>query len=228
MITDRDIKVLRFLNEFGFARTSVINDLFFKDRCPSVCSRRLKILFNQKLLMTSKDIRSTENIYRISIDGINILKNFQIDLFPFKKGFPLGTFIHDDYVQRVLLKFCFAGFKQFISEKRMKRKKIFDEHVPDLLILLSSDRHVFIEVELSYKSKKRLKEKLEEIQRYPLNELTIYFCIDEELENRINLVIKENNLRPQNFLTCNLAEFLKDPQAILNRLDKPVPLKEAL
>lgn len=56
MITDRDINILKFLNDFGFARSFVVEEVFFPDGSlrgkKQMCHRRLK------LMEEGKEIRS--------------------------------------------------------------------------------------------------------------------------------------------------------------------------
>ena len=218
VITERDIKIFKFINEFTFSRMTVLREIFFPvgsvDGRRRSCERRLKVLNDEKFLIRVRDFRTNEFVFRLSKRGDIALKNYIHETFWCPNHFPWATFIHDDFVQQVLLVFLKNGHKNVISEKRIRKKQIFEKFVPDFLAQIKEDKFAFFEVELHPKTCLQYQNKAYEILSSSYCDHLIYLAGDELIAKKITHSL-ETHLKGK-LKVHSLHAFLKDPAPILD------------
>ena len=172
LVTDRDLELLKFINTFGFCERPHLEKKFdltpqrFRD-----CMKRLK---GEELVIEEALFHKRPKIYRLTQKGARYT-----DLPPLSKV-PLALYHHEMTVVDVAL-ILMSHHKDALwrSERYLKREKreALDKwHVADGLLIFSDGRRIAIEVELTLKDPRRLKEIF---KKYALEfEITEvwYFC----------------------------------------------------
>lgn len=153
-LTDRDIDILRFVNEFGFCEMSQIEKRFGMKSSYSyrVIRRLVKIGFmNHQRLFHMRN-----GIYFLTTKGAECT-----DLPPIKK-ISLGQFEHQRAVTDVYIKLREKIPEAlWISERQLKHDKFYEGvgktgHLSDGMLVFPDGKQIAIEVELSLKGKNRI------------------------------------------------------------------------
>lgn len=155
LLTNRDMEIMRFINDFGFCEMPQIERRFGLNKPRSY--KVVKRLINAGLVLHEYVLRNRHGIYRLTREGAECT-----DL-PMLKYVSLGSYIHQLTVIDVHLKLM-QRFPEadWVSERRLRRDKFlsgrFDRfgHVADGILLFSDGKRIAIEVELTMKGKDRL------------------------------------------------------------------------
>ena len=223
MLTERDINILRFINDFGYARSSILKEMFFTAGTLSgqkqMCHRRLKKMIDGGLIKREREFRYGEMLYQLNRAGANKLKEHGIKVFWVQSSVGWGKFIHNDYVQQVYLKFRKEGLRDFVSERRMRKMPVFFDHIPDLLVGASPENFLVIEVELELKRIEVLRNKL--LLNLEINQgrKILYLCGNKNILKRVTGMAQELDPSGKRFLSVKLDNFLDNPTQLINQLN---------
>ncbi len=155
-ITERDIEIIRFINNFGFCEIKQIEKQFGikKSRGYQIMKR----LVDANLVVHERVFHGVHGIFYVTHRGSEFS-----DLPPIK------NIPKDNYRHQLAIIDTFFKLKaqypeaEWVSERRIKRDKYMDglgkrRHIPDGLLIFPDSKEVAIEVELTLKSKRRLLE----------------------------------------------------------------------
>jgi len=153
-LTERDIEILKFINDFGFCEMPQLDRRFDlkKPRNYQIINR----LVEGGLIHHERVFYGRHGIYRLTNKGARLT-----DLPPLSR-IPLATYTHDITLIEVYLKLRkHHPEAQWISERQLTRDKHADGvgkrgHLSDGILVFPEGKQVAIEVELSLKSKYRL------------------------------------------------------------------------
>jgi hypothetical protein len=154
-VTDRDKALLRWLNGFGAAITTQVAQYMGVD--PSIAARRLRVLIEAGLL----EKRVIQGVsYRVLICTAAGCRESNDDLPPLQ-GIRRGVIYHDlkviDVARRLIKKFGgnFEPARRILHRREAIKKA---DHCPDGLFYLPIGKTVAVELELSAKSPRRLRQ----------------------------------------------------------------------
>lgn len=173
-MTERDMQILGFINDFGFCEITQIEKQFNlkKPRCYQVMQRLVK----EKLVTHERVFHGRNGIYYLSKLGA---RHFDL---PALSSIPVAQYDHQLAIIEIYFKLMsLYPEAEWISERRIKREKFKKGigktgHVADGLLLLPNDVCVAIEVELTMKSKRRLREIFNAyVGQFDIKEVW-YFC----------------------------------------------------
>jgi hypothetical protein len=230
MITERDNKILFFLNDFGFARSSIIADLLFSHATEKskkqICFQRLKRLFSDGLLLREKEFRFGEFIYRLSRKGAAYLNEIGHATYPVLVSMGWRGIIHSDYILQVFIYLRKKSNFNFYSERDLRNKKYFNKHVPDLVVQIDQNTFYAFEIEVEQKSNERLLKKFKEGNSLPSIEKIVYICTDRVPYFRIKKLLGENKAMFGKFEVYQFDDFLHNDYLQLDRIIQSQKLKE--
>jgi hypothetical protein len=153
-LTERDFAILEALNRFRFLRTSQIKHLLFSEnKTVQSTHRRLKYLFHNKYVgrvtpYVQYGQGNTETAYFLDKKGIELLKENDIDIYPYsyhKPGQVRFKFLHHSldisefrvYLEIALKDHLVVELKRFVTDFEMrlhigqavgkKRYRLYDE-----------------------------------------------------------------------------------------------------
>ena len=173
-ITDRDIEILNFINDFGFCEMPQLQARFNlrKPKNYMLINRLIKV----GLVKHERLFYGRHGLYRLTRKGAQYT-----ELPPLNKII-LGNYKHDVKLMEVYLKLrALYPDAQWISERKLKREKYIDGvgkkgHLPDGILIFSDGKEVAIEVELTAKDRARV----ERILKWYTSKLDIkevwYYC----------------------------------------------------
>ncbi len=153
-ITERDIEILKFINEFGFCEMPQIEKNFGikKPRSYKVMQRLVKA----GLVIHKRLFHNRHGIFSLSHRGARYTE------LPPMMNIPLSTYFH----QLTIIEVYFKLMQKYpdanwISERNMKRNKFIDGigkkgHIADGMLILPDQKKIPIEVELTQKGELRL------------------------------------------------------------------------
>ena len=155
LLTDRDMEIIGFINEFGFCEMPQIERRFGLNKPRSY--KVVKRLINAGLVVHEYILRYRHGIYRLTREGAECT-----DL-PMLKYISLGSYLHQLTVVDVHLKLL-QRFPEatWMSERRLKREQFLENgfhrygHVADGMLVFPDEKKIAIEVELTMKGKDRL------------------------------------------------------------------------
>ncbi|VVC75009.1 hypothetical protein AQUSIP_02830 [Aquicella siphonis] len=178
-MTQRDIDILEFINEFWFCEITQIEQKFDlkKPRSYQIMQRLIK----EKLVIHERVFHGRNGIYYLSKQGAS-----HFDL-PAMSNVPIAIYDHQLAIIDIYFKLMHLHPEaQWISERRLKRERFAKGigrlgHISDGLLVFPVDKQIAIEVELTMKGKLRL----EKIFKAYASQLEIkeiwYFCSPEIL-----------------------------------------------
>lgn len=153
-LTDRDIDILRFINDCGYCETPHLTTYL------SVKQWRIyqimKRLVNRKLVVKEHIFQGQPVIYYLTSEGASFTELPPIEFVS------LGTYRHQVAMINVALKLMQIHPEAvWVSERHLKNDKCYEGigkrgHVADGLFVFPDNRQVAIEVELSVKGKLRI------------------------------------------------------------------------
>ncbi len=155
-LSEREMSILKFINEFGFCEVSHIMQRFNLGR--STCYEQMKVLRRFEMLNHAEVLPNYPGVYYLTVKAARLLDT---DL-PYFSQVPRNAYVHHMAVLRTYLKVkteypaC-----EWITERRLIRQKYEDmpgskEHLPDGIVILTDGSWIAIEVELTMKARQRL------------------------------------------------------------------------
>lgn len=153
-LRERDVEILRFINEFGFCELEHLKEWFSIKR--SYCYEVMQRLCRYELVVRDEVYVRKAGVYRLTKEGAA-----HTDLLP------LPRISKHQYEHQTKLIEVFIKLKRkypeayWFSERRLLRDRsrrdiINKKHIADGLLLFPDEREIAIEVELSLKGKNRL------------------------------------------------------------------------
>lgn len=188
-LVERDIEILNCFRLWRFATIEQIARLCFEaDECISESERvqassRLRKLWKQGLIKRETDYRTGRYIYSLDNLGKSLL--VESGQIRFSKYFPPN---HPNYFHEFQITEAVSYISSFgVGKERMAPEKFSDKSlvgerfISDINIKLSESRYLFLEVELSRKSKRRIKNKLNLINQLNMDNSSmdlswVYLC----------------------------------------------------
>ncbi|MDR3491005.1 MAG: MarR family winged helix-turn-helix transcriptional regulator [Gammaproteobacteria bacterium] len=173
-LTERDIEIIKFINEFGFCELDQLGKRFALKR--SWMYEIMKKLVDAGLVHHKHILNSRHGIYLASRKGAEYT-----DLPPIDR-ITVGQYEHNISIIKVYIKLRQLYPDAFwISERRLKQDKFYDGvgkvgHISDGILLFPDEKRVAIEVEMSVKGKHRIEKILRELgSDFSIKEVW-YFC----------------------------------------------------
>ncbi len=186
-LTERDISILQFINEFGFCEMPQINQRFGlrKPRNYQVMNK----LIRHHLIQHERIFYGKHGLFRLTAAGA------RFTFLPPLHRVPLANYRHDLTVVNLYLKLkeLYPGMR-WISERKLKHDKYKlgvgqQGHLPDGIMILDN-KQIAIEVELSCKSKLRLEAILKAYAAQFSIQAVWYFC-KESMQPRLQEAAKD-------------------------------------
>lgn len=165
ILTKRDCELLLVLKKYELLSTAMIEELLFKGTRRTTMLRRLRILEKEKLISRFQNTTSQIHLWSITDLGAN-----KIGVEAFKNSWNKNTLEHDLKLIELRLKLEKLSFVQnWTTEQEIKslvyknnsRDEAKKKLIPDGLFITSNEtqnKSVAIELELTLKDKKRIKE----------------------------------------------------------------------
>lgn len=156
-VTQRDVAILKFINEFGFCEIRQIEKQFGikKARTYKIMQRLVKGgLMNHKRVFYGQ-----HGVFYLSIRGARYT-----DL-PVIKNIPTSTYDHQLSIVEIYIKLIQQyPDADWVSERRLKHEKFTNgvgkrgkkDHLADGMLIFPDQKKIAVEVELTLKSKDRL------------------------------------------------------------------------
>jgi hypothetical protein len=211
MVTDRDISILRLINQFGFSAPSIIQETLFKnlktDSSKVTSRRRIQYLHEIGFLRKQINHLSQERIYTLTPTGCQFLADQGFEELRSLEKLNWGEFRHDLEIQKIYLRFRELGFTKFYSERKAKEESPFGDLVPDLIMFNQENKAVMIEVELTRKTFKRMEEKLKQYVESPYMISLLYICQSDAIVKAISQTAKKFDELEGRFFGISLKEF---------------------
>jgi hypothetical protein len=173
-LTQRDVAILHFINEFGFCEMPQINQRFNLRRPRNY--QVINKLVRHNLLQHEHIFYRRHGLFRLTQAGARFTP------LPPLHRVPLANYHHDLTLLNLYLKLrTLYPNTTWLSERRLKHDKYKlgvgqHGHLPDGVLVFPDGKHIAIEVELSCKSKQRLDAILKTYAaQFSLQEVW-YFC----------------------------------------------------
>ena len=180
-LSQRDINILLFINEFGKSYAEVLHKCFFPDTSLQVCKNRISVLKNKYKLLKHTPTGAISPKYYISLSEQGKKFIFE-ELGEDAKScfFALSTLHHNMYEQLVY----FALTK---ANKQPTRAKVVSwskehHHTPDL-VYYNGEKMVYVEIEISRKSNEVYNSIFEKILKDGVSNI-IYLAKDEKWKSK--------------------------------------------
>ncbi|EKD71611.1 MAG: hypothetical protein ACD_46C00144G0001 [uncultured bacterium] len=176
-ITERDVEILKFINEFGFCEIKQIEKQFCIKKSRGYQIMKRLVIAN---LVTHQMIfHGAHGIFYLTKEGAQYTDLPQI------KNIPKDNYEH----QLAIIEIYFKLKEQYpeaewIGERRIKREKYMKGlgkagHIADAMLVFPDSTEIAIEVELTMKSKKRLTDIFKNyVSCFDIKEVW-YFCAPE-------------------------------------------------
>lgn len=180
MYTNRNSEILRFINEFGFCELPQIQKRFglSKTRAYKIMQRLIK----HGYVIHERIFYHRHGIYRVTRDGA------EISGLPMLSQVSVGNYEHQIAVIETYIKLMRQyPTASWLTERVLRRTGFMpgkgrDKHYADALMFMPDGKQVAIEVELTMKSKSRLKEILSGYMCQCEIKEVWYFCSPEIIE----------------------------------------------
>ena len=165
ILTQRDCELLMALKKYELLSTKMIEELIFKSTRKTTVLRRLRILEKEKLISRFQNTTSQIHLWSITDIGTN-----KIGVKAYKNSWNKNTLEHDLKLIELRLKLEKLNLVQnWTTEQEIKslvyknnsREEAKKKLIPDGLFITSKEtqnKSVAIELELTLKDKKRIKE----------------------------------------------------------------------
>tara|TARA_R110000868_G_scaffold207266_7_gene456253 strand:+ start:105 stop:722 length:618 start_codon:yes stop_codon:yes gene_type:complete len=201
MIKERDVAILKFINQFGFCEMPHLDRQFNLHKPYNY--ELLKKLINKGLIEHEPMFYQRHGIYRLTTEGAKHTN------LPRLKKVPLWKYEHEMQLIQVYFELM-RRYRQatWISERMLLRDKYCGGvgktgHVADGLLIFPDDKKIAIEVELSLKGRDRSEKILKQYStQWGVDEVW-YFCSDEVIG-----VIQELALKRPMIKVHHLKEWL--------------------
>ena len=173
-LTDRDIEILRFINDCGYCVTPHLASYLSVRRARVY--QIMKRLVHRKLVIKEYILQGHPVTYYLSSEGASFTELPPIDYIS------LGTYRHQIAMINVALKLMrIHADATWVSERHLIYDKCHEGigkrgHVADGMLVFPDNRHVAIEVELSVKGKQRIEGIIKSYaSQFEIKEIW-YFC----------------------------------------------------
>ena len=200
-LTDRDIEILRFINDCGYCSTQHLTQFLSVKRARIY--QILKRLVQRKFIIKEYLLHGHPAIYYLTAEGASFTELPPIDYVS------LGTYRHQIIMIDVALQLMRVHPEAlWISERHLKHDKYHDGigkrgHVADSLLVFPDHRQVAIEVELSVKGKQRIEGIIKSYaSQFDIKEVW-YFCSQSAYTMLSGLVAKKSYIK-----LFSIKEFL--------------------
>ena len=156
MKENRNIKIIRFINEFGFCELPQIQKQFGLNK--SNAYKVMQRLIKDGYVMHERIFYHRHGVYRVTRNGASVSG------LPMLSQVSVGNYEHQIAVIEIYIKLMRQyPDASWLTERMIRRTgdmpgKGRDKHYADALMILSDGRQIAIEVELTMKSKNRLKD----------------------------------------------------------------------
>ena len=192
-LSQRDIDLLLFINEFGKSYAEVLHKCFFPDTSLQVTKNRISVLKNKYKLLKHTPTGAITPKYYISLSEQGKKFVFE-ELGEDAKScfFALSTLQHNIYEQLTYYALLRAG-------KEPKRAKVVNwskthHHTPDL-VYMNGDKMVYVEIEISRKSSEVYNSIFDKVLKDGVSNM-IYIAKNEEWKNKfLTILPKWDKLR---------------------------------
>lgn len=182
-MTERDMEIIKFINNFGFCEISQINKKFNlkKPRNYQILNR----LIEAKFLKHERVFFGRPGIYRTTAKGAELTD------FPALEKIPLTNYAHNMLIADLYLKLMEKYPEAtWISERQLKFDKCFDGigkygHTADGILFFPDGKEIHIEVELTMKGQRRLEKILKSYYCQFQIEEVWYFCSQNILKKLV-------------------------------------------
>lgn len=192
-LSQRDIDLLLFINEFGKSYAEVLHKCFFSETSLQVTKNRISVLKNKYKLLKHTPTGAITPKYYISLSEQGKKFVFE-ELGEDAKScfFALSTLQHNIYEQLTYYALLRAG-------KEPKRAKVVNwskthHHTPDL-VYMNGDKMVYVEIEISRKSQEVYNSIFEKVLKDGVSNI-IYLAKDEKWKKKfLEVLPKWDGLR---------------------------------
>jgi DNA-binding Lrp family transcriptional regulator len=173
-ITERDIEILQFINEFGFCEMPQLEKRFNLKTPRSY--KIMQRLVKAGLIIHERILYNRPGVFYLSQRGAK-----QTDL-PAIINISLASYKHQIMIIEVYFKLIQRYPEaQWISERKLKRDKFQDGigkrgHIADGMLIFPDQKKVAIEIELSAKGKRRINEIFRSYGTQHVIKEAWYFC----------------------------------------------------
>ncbi len=180
-LSQRDINILLFINEFGKSYAEILHKCFFPNTSLQVCKNRISVLKSKYKLLKHTPTNAISPKYYISLSEQGKKFIFE-ELGEDAKScfFALSTLQHNMYEQLVYFALLKAG-------KEPQRAKVVSwskthHHTPDL-VYYNGDKMVYVEIEISRKSSEVYNTLFDKILKDGVSNI-IYITKDEKWKSK--------------------------------------------
>ncbi len=203
-LTKRDLKLMRFINRFGFVEIGHI--CAYLDTSPVTAYARLRKLIHFGYLQHDFVFHGCHGVYRVTRKGTTASG----DTLPPLKRIAINQYHHDLKVVSLSLQLIKMHGGDFVTERQLRRDDGIlpighKGHISDG-VLLKDDKRIAIEVELNRKGKRR-REKIfnQHVKNFDFDEIW-YFCGDEAIYRQVEPYTEKGDL-----IKClRLCDYLND------------------
>ncbi len=177
-MTERDQKLLRRVNAYGFMSVEQISDLWAVDF--STASRRVRKLIEAKLLRRLEISALSARPLVVTKTGCTVVG----DLVPPITGIRIATYLHDALVVDLALALEKRFGATFETERQLKvQPGQAPGHLPDGVLHIPDGRRIGIELELTQKAQRRLAAIMDSHAANLALDLVWYVVIDEAMRS---------------------------------------------
>ena len=192
-LSQRDIDILLFINEFGKSYSEIIHKCFFSNTSEQVCKNRLTVLKTKYNLIKHTATDAISPRYYISLTEAGkryIYEELGVEYNPC--FFSLSSLNHNFYEQLVFFALKKAG-KEPMRTKVIKWSKEHN-HTPDIAYC-NGEKLVYVEIEISRKSTEVYNKIFNNIIKDGVSNI-IYLAKDEKWKDRfLTILPKFDGLR---------------------------------
>lgn len=187
-ITQRDMKLLRWINAVGYVQIKHIAH-YLQVSLPTAYERMQKLIHSH-FVVHHQLFHGEPGVYRVTHEGVKL----SFSPMPPLRRVNLATYRHDLMVLTVSQSLLKQYGGVFLSERQLRHeagilKFNANEHMSDGL-LVYDDSRIAIEVELTKKSKQRLEKIIHYyLKRFDVKEVW-YLCGDKAVRKQIDMMVQ--------------------------------------
>lgn len=188
IITERDMKILKFIDRFQFSKRRFIKEIYFSTNTPLGAEKasydRLTKLCQEGFLKKTRDLRNREHIYLLNSKAIDFLAGYGENPSS-QSNLAWSKFVHNEMIQRVLIEFTKLGQRRFLSERDFVKYAKRTNLIPDLVLVTDEDKLIYIEIELEEKNYAELTTRAESFALEKNLKSVLYVCGNKRVENKV-------------------------------------------
>lgn len=195
-LTPRDIEMFWILGKVGYLSLNHLSELLWSKRYSTSrkvsCSRRVLILQESNYVDSIEvPILTREKFIRIGKEASRLLRQIGVESNESKKEVIKSTFVHDEYVTKILAKFYKSGAKNFFTERELIALDSKRAHYPDILFSNDKDHQVLVEIELEQKTKDRIYNKVYDFINRPDVRHVLFFTPLNSVKEYLSVLKQE-------------------------------------